>query len=118
MKSKTNIYVKFLIRLAKKTARKENAEIWNDVADILSQPTRKMPEVNLEKLNKTLNDGETAIVPGKVLSGGILDQSVSIAALSFSHSAKEKIENVGGKTLKIEELIKENPKGSNVRIII
>lgn len=117
METKTNVYVKFLIRLAKKTAREENADIWEDVAEFLSRSNRNIPAVNLSKLNRQLSDGETAVVPGKVLGGGLLEKNVTIAAISFSQSAKEKIEEAGGKTFKIEDLIRENPSGSNVRII-
>jgi ribosomal protein L18E len=33
-------------------------------------------------------------------------------------AAVENIQKVGGKTLTIEELIRENPKGTNVKIVI
>lgn len=114
----TNLYIKFLIRLAKKTAREEKAKIWEDVAELLAKPNRKRAEMNVAKLNKLLENGETVIVPGKVLGGGDLKREVEIAALNFSNKAKKKIKDAGGTTLKIEELIEKNPTGSGVRIII
>jgi len=42
---------------------------------------------------------------------------VKVAALSFSETAKKKLLEAGGKCMKIEELLKENPKGSRVRIM-
>jgi large subunit ribosomal protein L18e len=47
-----------------------------------------------------------------------LKKPLRVAAASFSMSAIQSIQKVGGKTLTIEELIKENPKGTNVRIVI
>ncbi len=114
----TNIYLKFLIRLAKKTAREENASIWRDVAELLARSNRRRAELNVAKLNRSLKNGGTAIVPGKVLGDGYLDKGLTVAALGFSQKAKEKIKDANGKAIRIEELIEENPKGTGVRIVI
>jgi large subunit ribosomal protein L18e len=53
-----------------------------------------------------------------VLSEGELTKKLTIAAWRFSAKAKQKIEKAGGRVISIEELIKENPKGSNVRIMV
>jgi large subunit ribosomal protein L18e len=47
-----------------------------------------------------------------------LKKPLKVAASSFSMSAIQNIQKAGGKTLTIEELIKENPKGTNVKIVI
>jgi large subunit ribosomal protein L18e len=57
------------------------------------------------------------VVPGKVLGAGNLDHPVSVAAFSFSAEAKSKISKAKGKCLSISELIEDNPKGSNVKIM-
>ena len=62
------------------------------------------------------SDKEIALVPGKVLSDGELTKKMTIAAFQFSKEAMNKI-NKKGKAITIKELIKENPKGKNVRII-
>ncbi|MHA1615835.1 MAG: 50S ribosomal protein L18e [Candidatus Njordarchaeales archaeon] len=114
----TNVLLHALIRTLRKVARENNAKIWRAVADILERPRRKRVIVNLSKINRLTKSGEVIIVPGKVLGGGELDHPLKVAALGFSESARKKIINAGGQTLTIEDLIKENPKGSNVRIII
>ena len=43
--------------------------------------------------------------------------SVVVAAFSFSDSARQEIEKAKGKCITIKELIKQNPKGKDVRII-
>jgi large subunit ribosomal protein L18e len=68
------------------------------------------------KLEKYVKEGETAIVPGKVLSLGSLNKKMTVAALSFSDAAKTKI-NKNGEALSISDLLKKNPKASKVRII-
>jgi ribosomal protein L18E len=40
-----------------------------------------------------------------------------VAAFAFSEKAKEKIKATRGKCLSFFDLIKKNPKGSNVKII-
>ena len=64
-----------------------------------------------------INKNETALIPGKVLSPGNLTKKVSIAAWSFSDKAEEKIKEAGGKSMSIEELVKTNPKGKDIRIL-
>jgi len=69
------------------------------------------------KLSKYTKDGETVVVPGKVLGDGELDHRINIAAYKFSEKAKKKIEKTGGKMMSINELMKKNPKGSNLKLI-
>ncbi|BFI73596.1 50S ribosomal protein L18e [Nanoarchaeota archaeon] len=114
----TNIYLRKLIHTLKKEGRKNGANIWIYVAELLNKPTRKRIEVNLGKLQKYTKDGDTVIIPGKLLSSGIFNRKITIATWRYSESAKEKVEKVGSKIISIEELLKVNPKGSNVKIII
>jgi large subunit ribosomal protein L18e len=86
------------------------------VSKDLEKSTRRHSNVNVFKINKVVRENETALIPGKVLSKGDLTKKITIAALNFSKEAKEKI-NKTGKAITIKELIKENPKGSKVRII-
>ena len=73
--------------------------------------------INLNELNKEAKEGETIVVPGKVLSEGELTKKVKIAAFGFSEKAKEKILKVKGETLTILEEIKKNPDAKNIRVI-
>ena len=114
---KTHPRLAKLIETLKELALKENAPIWKRIAKELNKPTRQRRVVNLMKINKYVNENEIALVPGKVLSMGELTKKLTIAAFQFSEKAKEKIIKSGGKALTIEELIKQNPKGSNTRII-
>ncbi|HEC86656.1 MAG TPA: 50S ribosomal protein L18e, partial [Thermoplasmatales archaeon] len=73
--------------------------------------------VNISKIDRYIKDDEIALVPGKVLSAGNMSKKVIVAAWSFSEKAREKILKAGGKCISIEELVKTNPKGKNVRIL-
>ena len=61
-------------------------------------------------------DGETVVVPGKVLGSGVLQKDVTVAAVDFSGTAQTKIDQVGD-TMKLETAVEQNPDGSNVRVI-
>ncbi|RLE39062.1 50S ribosomal protein L18e [Candidatus Woesearchaeota archaeon] len=113
----TNVYLKKLVEELREKARSENVKLWARVANDLEKSTRKRRVVNLTRIEKNVKSGEIILVPGKVLAGGELDKKVDIAAFNFSESAQKKIKKVNGKCLTIAELMKNNPKGSKVRII-
>jgi large subunit ribosomal protein L18e len=114
----TNPEMKKLIEDIRNQGYKEKIPFLIEIAKKLETSRRKRPEVNLSDLNRICKDKETAIVPGKVLSSGTLKKQLIVAAASFSMSAVEKIQKAGGKAISISELIKDNPKGKNVRIVI
>lgn len=114
----TNPEMKRLIEDIRNQGYKEKMPFLIEIAKKLETSRRKRPEVNLSQLDRVCKDNETAIVPGKVLSAGILKKPVNVAAASFSMSAIEKIQKAGGKTMSIKELLKKNPKGKDVRIVI
>jgi large subunit ribosomal protein L18e len=106
-----------LIRFLRKQGRENNASIWRDIAKRLGCSSRKNVVVNLSRLNRYTKKSEVVAVPGKVLSTGEIDHPVTVAAFAFSQKAREKVASARGKCLSFSELVKKNPKGSNVRII-
>ena len=92
-------------------------KFWKRVWLDLKKPSRQRRAVNVYKINKYAKDGETVLVPGKVLSVGEISKKVQVAAFTFSSEARQKIERAKGKTLTIPELIQQNPDGKNVRIL-
>jgi len=114
---KTNPRLSSLIATLKTASRENEARIWREIARRLESPTRNYAEVNISKINRYAGDGETIIVPGKVLGSGMLDRRVTVAALTFSESARRKIAGAEGVCLSIEELVADNPAGSRVRIL-
>nr|WP_257790791.1 50S ribosomal protein L18e [Methanococcus maripaludis] len=113
----TNPKTPELIQKLKEESFKNSAPIWKDVAKKLAKPARKKVEVNVSKISRYASEGDVLLIPGKVLGAGSLKVNVTVAAFSFSETAKSAIEAVGGKCLTIEELIAENPKGSKVTIM-
>jgi len=106
-----------LIRSLRKKARENDAPIWRDVANRLSASKRRRLAVNLSRLSRHTKEKETVVVPGKVLGAGRLEHPLTVAAFGFSDEARSKIVQVRGKCLPISELLENNPRGSNVKIM-
>lgn len=113
----TNVNLKELIIDLKTVSINEKVSIWKRVATDLEKPTRKRRVVNISKINRVTKDNEIVVVPGKVLGSGDLKHKITVAAESFSGSAKDSIEKAKGKAVSIPELFKQNPKGKDIRII-
>ena len=96
---------------------KKQEPIWKAVAKGLGRKGSNEYTVDMVKLERHAKDKETIVVPGIVLGTGELSKKLTVAAWRFSATGKAKIEKSGGKCLEIEELVKQNPKGSGVRIM-
>ena len=115
--NKTDPALIALISDLKAKERENGAAIWRDIAKRLEKPKSNWAETNLSKLDRYAADGETIIVPGKVLAAGSINKKITVAAYSFSAAAESAIVAAGGKVMTIAGLMEENPKGSNVRIM-
>ncbi|MFB6096471.1 MAG: 50S ribosomal protein L18e [Haloferacaceae archaeon] len=114
--SKTNPRLQSLIAELKAVARDSGAGVWQDVADRLEKPRRTHAEVNLGRIERYAREDETVVVPGKVLGSGALEKSVTVAAVDFSSTARKKIDQVG-EPVTLEQVVQNNPDGTNVRVI-
>ncbi|AIG98003.1 MULTISPECIES: 50S ribosomal protein L18e [Archaeoglobus] len=115
---KSNPNLVTLIDVLLSESAKNEAPVWKEVAERLAKPRRLQAEVNVSKIEKYAKPNEYVVVPGKVLGSGSITKPVKVAALSFSEKAASKIREAGGVCMKIEELLKENPKGSGVRLMV
>lgn len=100
MKRKTNPQLAETIFLAKKA----NLEIASEIA----VPSRMQAAVNLDKLNNAKTT--EVIIPGKVLGGGNLSKKLTVYALAFSESAREKLKKSGCQAITLLDALKKNLK--------
>jgi len=113
----TNPQLIELIGLLRKESKAKQAAIWLDVADHLSKTRSQRITVNLSKLNRHTKRADVVIVPGKILATGTLTHAVTVASFEASEEAKAKLAAVKAKHVTIQELMAQNPQGSNVKII-
>ncbi|MDO8656981.1 MAG: 50S ribosomal protein L18e [Nanoarchaeota archaeon] len=111
----TNYELQTLLTQLELPARE--SRFWKRISEELNKPSRQRRAVNVYKIDKYAQAGETVIVPGKVLSVGELHKKVDVAAVNFSTGAKEKIIQAKGRAITISELLHENPQGKKVRIL-
>ncbi len=105
------------IRFLKVKARENEAEIWTDAAEQLSKARRGRAELDLNHISRASKPDSLLLVPGKVLASGRIKHPVTIGAFQFTHDAKLKIEQAGGKCIGIKDFVGKHPKGSNVQIL-
>lgn len=91
--------------------------LWRDVARRLELPVKKRAAVNLTKLDRYAAEGETLLIPGKLLGFGRISKKVTVSAYTHSGSAARKLEEAGCTFVSIERLAEANPAGSKIRII-
>ena len=101
----------------KDKGNKNSSPILLRLANDLEKPSRQRRVVNLSRINRYTKDGETVVVPGKVLAAGELDHAVTIAAWRFSQQALDKIQKSKSKAMQISELIKGEVKGKRIRVL-
>ena len=114
----TNPLLSAFIKELKVRGHTERIGFLQELADRLQKPERIRAEVNLGKIERFSEAGETIVVPGKVLAAGELTKKLNIAALNFSAGAEEKILKAGGKAFTLQELIEKNPKGKDLKILV
>ncbi len=116
MKIKTNAENERLLAVLD-ALRKEQKPFWKRVAELLAKPKRRRIEVNLRKIEKLAKEGDTVVVPGKVLGDGKLTKKVNVVAFSFSESAKRMMKEAGAKYMEIEEYYKKNKEAKDATIL-
>ena len=105
-----------LIESIRKLDHHEKA-IWKKVAYELAKPRRQRIEVNLSKIDTYAKEGDFILVPGKVLGSGGMNKKITVAAFSFSESAKKLITDAGAKAISLEELMQQRPDGRGILIL-
>ncbi len=115
-RKKNPVLVKTL-RVLGKTVKTSRSRLWKNVAKRLEAPKKARARVNLSRINRYTEKGDTVVVPGKVLGAGALDHKVNVAALGFTREAKKRIEASGGQCISIATLVEKNPRGLKVKLI-
>ncbi|MGI0062063.1 MAG: 50S ribosomal protein L18e [Nitrosotalea sp.] len=113
----TNQIVIQMVKTLRGASKKNNAPIWERLADLALKPTRAKRTMNLGQLDKFISDNDVVVVPGKILGTGSLSHKITLCSFSISTTGAKKIIQSGGKILDISEIIKNHPTGKGVKII-
>jgi len=113
----TNQIVIQMVKTLRGASKKNNAPIWERLADLALKPTRAKRTINLGQLDKFVADNDIVFVPGKVLGTGSLSHKITLCSFSISTTGAKKITESGGKILDISQIVKNHPTGKGVKII-
>ena len=113
----TNEKLKAFLEEVKDSGHKTKSAFLLRIAGDLGKSTRQRRVVNLSRISRHSKDGETVVVPGKVLASGELSHPVTIAAWKFSEQALDKIRKSKSKAMAIPELIAGGVKGKKIRVL-
>lgn len=114
---KTDNSLKSTVQNLTELSRLNSSEIWRDIARRLAGGRRRYASINLGKIDSLASDGDVLVVPGSILGAGSISKKLTISSLHISQKALEKIRAAGCTYKTIDELSKENPKGSNIKIM-
>ncbi len=116
-KRKKSENLKETIEMLLQVSRENSSAFWRDIAKRLVGGRRRYASTNLSKIDSLTSNGDVIVVPGAVLGAGELTKKITISALRISSSALNKIKESGSEFKSIEDLSRENPKGTNIRIV-
>ena len=91
-------------------------EAWRRVGEILAYPKRKAVLINLGELDKNSKEGDTIVVPGKVLGEGIMSKKIAVVAFAFSKEAEKKLKEKKCDMISVKEEMKKNPKAQGIKL--
>jgi|ETNmetMinimDraft_2_1059921.scaffolds.fasta_scaffold53309_2 large subunit ribosomal protein L18e len=114
-RNKTNPRVLGLIKSLYEKSAESKAALWKNLAKRLESPNQNWASINLSRLSRITKEGETIVVPGKVLGSGTLSHKLNIFAVSASKTAQVRIKKSGSSFGIIEDALAKPAKG--VRII-
>ena len=103
--------------ILRKAFKNKRAPIWKYLENELQNSRSRTSEVNIGKLANVTKEGETIVVPGKILGSGRIDHKLTVCAFSISQKATKKLNDSGGEIVTIADLTKSYPEGKGVRII-
>lgn len=101
----------------RKAFKTKKAPIWRRLESELANSRSHSSQVNISKLASVTKEGETIVVPGKILGSGRINHKLTVCAFSMSHKAAKKLNDCGGKIVTIADLTQSYPEGKGVRII-
>jgi large subunit ribosomal protein L18e len=100
-----------------KHSKQTKQKIWKDLSETLLSSRKNRPAVNVAEIARNSRAGSRVVVPGKVLGAGSISHGVTVAAYSFSQSAKTKIVRSGGKCLGLADFMKMATDAKDVVIL-
>lgn len=102
--------VKEWLDVLDKAQQEKRKPLYKRVRALVAVPARRRTDVDIFKISKETKEGDSVIVPGKVLGVGAMSHSVSIAALGFSATALKSLQDSNCKVITLKDALAANPR--------
>ena len=100
--------------VAKLDSSSGNDELRRKLHALVTIPRRRRIVVNLDEINRRSRDGESVLVPGKILGIGSVRKKLKICAVEYSKGVVEKLKGSKCEMVDVNAILKE----SNVRVML
>lgn len=119
--STSNLYLQLLVKLYQFLARRTDSEVNKVIAKRLAMTRTSRTPLSLKHITKymTGKTDKTCVTVGNVLDDPRLVEvpKLTVCALKFSETARERILNAGGTCLTFDQLAQQNPLGEGVVVL-
>lgn len=88
-----------------KARQDKRKPVYDRIHELVAVPSRRRVSVDVYKISSSTKEGDTVVVPGKVLGVGAMSHSVSIAALGFSASALKSLKDANCRIITIKDVL-------------
>ncbi|MDI1495330.1 MAG: ribosomal protein L18e/L15 [Cenarchaeum symbiont of Oopsacas minuta] len=102
------------VSVLEKTSNDNDSPIWSKLVKMAKGKTSTKRVINIKKIAKYTSDGDSVIVPGKVLGTGSISHKIILYSFSISDSAANRIMAAGGSVKPISDAIKNHPTGKGL----
>ncbi len=97
-----------------KAAHGNEAPIWSKIIKMARGSISADRVVNIKKIAEHTNEGDSVIVPGKVLGVGDIPHKITLYSFSISEPAAKIITKAGGSVKPVEDAVKNHPTGKGL----
>ncbi|MCL4344888.1 MAG: 50S ribosomal protein L18e [Candidatus Thermoplasmatota archaeon] len=115
--NKTDSNVKETVEHLNAVSRENQTPLWRDIAERIAGSRRNYASINIGKISKLCNEGDTVVVPGKILGGGYVEKKLKVSALYISEKALRKMSEAGGEFIPLDAIADREPKGTNLKVM-
>jgi len=117
----TNLYLRLLIKLYKFLARRTPSKFNKVISKRLSMSRNSHPPLSLKHIAKYMTNkgSKTCVIVGSVLDDPrqIIIPKLTIVALRFSETARQRILSAGGSCLTFDQFAQNNPTGAGTVLL-
>ncbi len=97
-----------------KASQGNDAPIWSRLIKMAKGRALSKTVVNIKKIAQYTSEGDSVLVPGKVLGVGSIPHKITLYSFSISETAAELVIKAGGSVNPVYDAVKNHPTGKGL----